>query len=141
MLAFGVILIASSLLIAAGGEDVSSNDQNLSLNSKDVATSVIPETGTTKKSTEIGANSPVTTTTEKVIPTSKSSTSTKSLPSLTPTSSPPKQNSSATPASGKGKRTLTESHFPIPFISFVVISLTGVVLFFVYKRATDARWR
>jgi len=137
MLAFKVILLASSLLLTAGGEDVTSNGQ--SLNSKDVATTAISEPTKTKTSTENSATKPVTTTTEKVIPSSKASSSTKSLPS--PTSNPPKLNSTGSGLGSKGKRTLTESHFPIPFISFLVISLTGVVLFFVYKRATDARWR
>jgi len=137
MLVFKVILLASSLLLTAGGEDVTSNGQ--SLNSKDVATTAISEPTKTKTSTENSATKPVTTTTEKVIPSSKASSSTKSLPS--PTSNPPKLNSTGSGLGSKGKRTLTESHFPIPFISFLVISLTGVVLFFVYKRATDARWR
>jgi len=145
MLAFEVILLASSLLLA-GGEDVTSNDQSLDSNSKEVVTTIgSPEPTNTKTSTENSATiNPVTTTTEKVVLSSKASASTKSLPPLSPTSNPPKLNSTTTPASGlasKGKRTLTESHFPIPFISFVVISLTGVILFFVYKRATDARWR
>ena len=137
MLVFKVILLASSLLLTAGGEDVTSNGQ--SLNSKDVATTAISEPTKTKTSTENGSTKPVTTTTEKVIPSSKASSSTKSIPS--PTSHPPKLNSTGSGLDSKGKRTLTESHFPIPFISFLVISLTGVVLFFVYKRATDARWR
>ena len=136
---FKVILLVSSFLLTAGGEDVTS-----SLNSNDVTTSAIPEVTKTKTSTENGASKPVTTTTDKVVPSSKASSSTKALPF--PTSNPPKLNSTTTPASGmagssKGKRTLTESHFPIPFISFLVISLTGVILFFVYKRATDVRWR
>ena len=127
-----IILFASSLLFACG-ENVTLTTQHPSENPQ--TTSILKST-TTRSTTEVIATKPATTA-QSVKPSSITPSSSKSLPTSSSTSKP----TSATPTAATGKRTLTESHFPIPFISFVVISITGVVLFFVYKRATDVRWR